>query len=161
MVKRDRLHCSSQLSLKFRPSWEYHLTKEGELATRRLSRPTEMFGCSAEVLCASCGFLGSVILGLISDIEHDKQEENKMDPNLLLQCPDCHVPLALEVSDIRTFQVSSSGVEIYCPMDMIEKPERQSMRLFCQKCKKDFPFEIKTSRRGGECIVSYSSQKRK
>lgn len=136
--RQRQSRCYSRPSLEFRTMRSCHITKDGDLATRNLTSPIGVFSCSK-------------FLSDIKDDGYDKKGENKMDTNLLLQCPDCHVPLALEFSDVRTFQVSSSGIEIYCSVDMVEKPERQTMQLLCPKCKRDYPFEIKMVG-GYECI---------
>lgn len=137
-MKQDRFRYSHQPSLEFRSMRNSRITQDGELATRRLNDPMGMFSYSKS-------------FSDIKDNGCDKKGESKMDTNLLLQCPDCHVPLTLEFSDVRTFQVSSSGIEIYCSIDMIENLERQTMQLLCPKCKRDYPFEIKMVN-GYECI---------
>lgn len=136
--RQRQSRCYSRPSLEFRTMRSCHITKDGDLATRNLTDPIGVFSCSK-------------FLSDIKDDGYDKKGENKMDTNLLLQCPDCHVPLVLEICDVRTFQVSSSGIEIYCSIDMIEKPECKTMQLLCPKCKRDYPFEIKMVN-GYECI---------
>lgn len=137
-MKQDQFRYSHQPSLEFRSMRNFRITQDGELATRRLNDPMGMFSYSKS-------------FSETEDVRYDKKGEGKMDTNLLLQCPDCHVPLVLEICDVRTFQVSSSGIEIYCSIDMIEKPECKTMQLLCPKCKRDYPFEIKMVN-GYECI---------
>ena len=109
-MKRDQFRYSHQPSLEFRSMRNFRITQDGELATRRLSDPMGMFSYSKS-------------FSETEDVRCDKKGEGKMDTNLLLQCPDCHVPLVLEICDVRTFQVSSSGIEIHCSFTLIENPK--------------------------------------